>query len=151
MATDFKALLSTPVQSAERPKPRPAGQYYGTIAGFKFAESKINKTPYVRFTFKGVQPGAGIANDPALMQRLEAAGGTEKWAPFKDYYLTEDAKFRLRELIESAKIPADGRSFAETIPELQNQPVVFDVTEESYEGKDGDTGIRNNVGDVRGA
>lgn len=151
MATDFKALLSTPVDSAEKPKPRPAGQYFGMIASFKFAESKNQKTPYVRFTLKQIQPGQGISNDAGLMQRIEVAGGTDKWSPFKDYYLTEDAKYRLRELIESCKIRSQGRSFTECIPELQNQPVAFDVTEESYENeKTGETGIRNNIGDMRG-
>lgn len=151
MAVNFKELLSTPVTSAERPKPKPAGQYFGTIEKFRFDESKEQKTPYVRLTLKGVQPGQGITNDPALYERLQNAGGTEKMSPYKDYYLTEDAKYRLRELMESCRLNVEGRSFFEVIPELVNQPVVFDLTEESYETKGGETGIVNRVGDMRGA
>jgi len=151
MAVDFKALLNTPVTEAERPKPRPAGPYFGTISAFKFQESARQKTPFVRLTLKGVQPGAGITGDAALFERFNKAGGADKWNPGKDYYLTEDAKYRLRELMESCQLKVEGRSFLEVIPELVNQPVSFDVTEESYETQSGETGIANRIGDMRGA
>jgi hypothetical protein len=151
MATNFKDLLSVPVTSAEKPKPRPAGQYFGMISAFKFDESKNQKTPLCRLTFKNIQPGQGISNDANLMERLRASGGTDKWSPFKDYYLTPDALYRMRGLLESCKIRVEGRSFAESIPELMNQPIVFEVTEESYEDKEGATSITNRIGEVRGA
>lgn len=150
MAVNFKELLSTPVTSAERPKPRPAGQYMGVISAFKFDESRQQKTPFVRLSLKSVQPGQGITADEATFKRLEEAGGCDKWSVSKDYYLTEDAKYRLRELMESCKLRVEGRSFMEVIPELVNQPVVFDVTEESFERKDDTTGVGNRVGDMRG-
>lgn len=151
MAVNFKELLSTPVTDAERPKPRPAGKYFGTISAFKFDESREQKTPFVRISLKGIQPGPGITADPATFDRLQKSGGTEKWNLNRDYYLTEDAKYRLRELMESCKLKVEGRSFLEVIPELVNQPVAFDVSEESYERKDGETGISNKITEMRGA
>lgn len=151
MAVNFKELLSTPVTSAEKPKPKPAGQYFGTIGSFRYGESKEQKTPYVKLVVKSVHPGPGITNDSALMERLDKAGDLSKFSPDKDYYLTEDAKYRLRELMESCKLRVDGRSFFECIPELVNQPVAFDLTEESYEARDGTTGIANRIGQMRGA
>jgi len=147
MAVNFKELLSKPVESAERPKPRPAGPYHGVIEGFKFDESKKQKTPFVRLNLTQVTPSDGIDLDA-----LEAAGGTSKWKPHKDFYLTEDALFRLRELIESCDIDAKGRNFNETIPELKGKSVIFDVLlENSTNESTGEMSIFNNIGEMHGA
>lgn len=151
MAVNFKELLSTPVTAAEKPKPKPAGGYFGTISAFRFDESKEQKTPFVRLTVKGVQPGPGISGDPSLMEQLQNAGDLSKLHTTRDYYLTEDAKYRLRELMESCRLAVEGRSFFEVIPELVGQPVAFDLVQESYEAKDGTTGISNKIVSMKGA
>ena len=39
-----------------------------------------------------------------------------KWTPARDFYLTDDAIYRLKDFLKSLGIPTDGRSFMETIP-----------------------------------
>jgi hypothetical protein len=144
---DFKSLLSTPVESAERPKPRPAGTYTGVIEKFQFDKSKNKLTPFVRFSVAAVSPGDGIDQ-----QALQEAGPLDKWKPHRDYYLTNDALYRLRELIESCGIPTKGRSFNATIPELKGKPVVLQVVlDNSTNETTGEVSIFNKIAEMRGA
>ena len=144
---DFKTLLSTPVESAERPKPRPAGTYNGVIEKFQFDKSRQKLTPYVRFSLTAISPGPGIDQ-----VALQDAGPIDKWKPHRDYYLTNDALYRLRELIESCGISTSGRSFNETIPELKGKPVVLTVVlANSTNETTGEVSIFNNVEEMRGA
>jgi hypothetical protein len=144
---DFRSLLSTPVESAERPKPRPAGTYTGIIERFQFDKSKQKLTPFVRFTVAAVSPGDGIDQ-----QALQEAGPIDKWKPHRDYYLTNDALYRLRELIESCGINPSGRTFNETIPELKGKPVVMQIVlANSTNETTGEVSTFNNIAEMRGA
>lgn len=132
MALSFSHLLSKPVDSAERPKPLPAGTYHGRVSRYEFAESKEKKTPYVRFHVRLTGPGDDI--DPDALRATNSKGQPMMIDPSKkemrkDFYLTEDALFRLREFIESCEITTENRSFNETIPEVVNAPVLVSVTQ----------------------
>lgn len=132
MAVDFKGMLSKPVDSAERPKPLPAGTYFGHVGKFEFLESKEKKTPYVRFHLKLTAPGDDVSPDALMMtdsKGHQSVVDVTKKPLRKDFYITEDALFRLREFIESCGISSEGRSFNETIPELMNAPVLISVTQ----------------------
>jgi len=148
MAVNFQSLLSKPVESAKRPVTKPAGTYFGRIAGHKFDESPKQKTPYVRFELGDVQAGPDIDKE----QLVDPEDGTpldlSKFKPHLDYYLTEDALYRLRELLESLGITVSGRSFAETIPESKGMPVQFTLTMEPSRDKEGV--FYNNVAQMSG-
>lgn len=144
---DFSKLLQKPVESAERPKPKASGTYLGVVSKFEFGESREKKTPYVRFHVNNVAPG------PEVDMEENAKNGVDlnKWAPWRDFYLTEDSLYRLREFIESCKINTAGRSFNETIPEVVGKPVQFEAvnTASNKPGKEAD--VFTNVGDISGA
>lgn len=125
MAVDMNDLLTMPVDAAEKPKPRPAGTYQGQIGQTKFDTSSQKKTPYLRLSIASIQPGQDVDS-----QALQDAGGAEKWNPYIDYYLTTDAIYRLRELMESCKLKITGRPFKEVIPELKGQHVLFTAAKE---------------------
>lgn len=128
---DFKALLSRPVASAERPKPKAAGTYSGIIESFRFDTSAQKKTPYVRFTLTNLSPGPDVSQAD-----LDAAGADlSRWKPTIDFYLTEDALYRLREVIENCVPNSSGRSFNETVPEMKGKAVLITVQNENYEDK----------------
>lgn len=138
---DFKQLLSKPLDDVKKPPPLPAGTYFGAITKWEFGESPEKKTPYVRFFFLLQSPGPDI--DVNELTGVDLA----KRSPRKDFYITPDAEWRLKEFIESAGASTAGRSFASAIPDLQNRPVIIEVTQRSSkDGKD----IYNDVGEVKG-
>jgi|SRR5215471_13022832 len=148
MAVNFKELLDRPVDSAKKPPTKPPGTYRGIIASFKFDESKQQRTPFVRFTINNVQPGDDIlANPKNLLDDEGEQINFSKWIPYKDFYLTDDALYRLKEFMHSLGIDTAGRSFNETLPEVTGMPVLFHgVTSTSDDGKN----VYTNVADITG-
>lgn len=129
MAIDFKNLLTKSVGTAERPKAKPDGTYHGVIEGFRFDSSRVKKTPFVRFTVGQISPGADV--DQALL--AEAGIDLSKWKPTVDYYLTDEAMFRLDETIEKIVPNSNGRSYNETIPEMKGKPVIITAKNDNIE------------------
>ena len=125
MAVDFKALLKKPVDSIERPKPLPAGTFFGVVQKYEFGESKEKKTPFLRLLIGITGPGDDI--DPSDLDGVDLA----KKSLRKDYYLTDDALYRLTELIASCGIPTEGRMLDECIPDLQGASMLCSVTQRS--------------------
>ena len=127
MAVNFQSLLSKPVNSIKEPAPLPAGTYTGVIKSYKYDESREKKTPYVRFEVQLQSPGADI--DPSDVAEIDLT----KKIMRRDYYLTEDALFRLKDLIVSCGVDSSGRSLAEVIPDLVHAEVLVNVTTRSSE------------------
>lgn len=147
MATDFSNLLSTKLEDIKRPPVRPAGTYHATISNYQLGESSQKKTPYVRFSFANIQPGEDI--DPETLKDTDGASiDLSKWKPTADFYITPDALFRLKDLIEGLKIPSNGRSLNETLPETRGLPVILTVSMRATE--DG-SGFFNRVESVAAA
>ena len=137
---DFKSLLQSPADSISAPKALPAGSYNGTIVGHEFGESAQKKTPYVRYQLK---VSSGIDIDPADLTGIDMSKKTLR----KDFYLTQDAAYRLKDFLESVGVPTKGRSLGECIPDAQSSSVIVEVTQrQSQDGKD----TYNDVGDVKG-
>jgi len=148
MATNFSHLLDKPVDSVKRPPVKPSGTYFANIEGYKFDISKVEKTNFVRFTFNNVQPGPDIHPD----QLRDSDGDLidfSKWKPWRDFYLTDLALYRLSEFLVGLGIPVAGRSFNETIPETKGLPVILQIVQ-TPSNKPGDDSIYNNVTDVKG-
>lgn len=141
MAVDFKTLLSKPMDTVEKPKPLPAGTYNGSVQKYEFMESKEKKTPYARMHMSVHSAGADV--DPDSLAGVDLSKKTLR----KDFYLTDDAAYRLKDFIESCGVQTAGRTIGETIPELLNAQVLIDVTQRpSEDGSD----IFNDVRSVRG-
>ena len=151
MVINIKALLDRPVESAKKPTTKPAGTYTGVIADFRFDESSLKKTPFCRLTVNNCQPTEGIAPE-ALRDADGEPMDLTKWQPYEDYYLTDDALYRLRELMESCKMNIAGRSFTETVPELKKQLVVFEYVHDTITDKNtGETRVIGKIGKMKGA
>lgn len=144
---DFSNLLKKPVTSAERPKPKAPGTYFGVITKYELGESQQKKTPFVRIHIGSVSPGPEVDQDENTRNGIDLT----KWVPTKDYFITDDALYRLRELIESCKIPVEGRGFNETLPDLVGKPVQFDAVNNSSNKPGQEATIFTNLGDVTGA
>jgi len=91
---DFNALLDKNPLEFERPPTVPEGEYLVVIREKKFGQSSQKKTPFVEFSYGIVSPMASVPE--------EALSGVDlSKAKLRDeFYLTEDAMFRLRDFLE---------------------------------------------------
>ena len=139
MALDFKSLLGRSLDDVKKPSPVPAGTFYGVIQRYEFGETSEKKTPFVRFHIGLTAPGDDI--DPELLIGVDLS----KRALRKDFFLTPDAEYRLKDALNALGINTTGRTFAETIPEVINAQVLVEVTQRpSKDGKD----IFNDIGSL---
>lgn len=119
MTANFAALLSKPVESAEKPPLLPMGTYLGMIQGHRFDESRDKKTPFVEFEVKLLAAEADV-DQAALAEIKDLSKRTQRVT----FYLTDDSLFRLREFLENhVKLNCKGRGFGEVIPETTNQQI----------------------------
>lgn len=151
MSINFQDLLRRPIDEVKRPEAKPPGTYTGTIKAHRFDVSAVKKTPFVELTLNNVQPGADVDENQLKTYNEGFPGSISKWTPKADFYLSDDAIFMLKDLMESCKLNTTGRGFDEVIPELVGQPVQFTVIVESYEPKDGgEMRFRNKIGAMTG-
>ena len=140
---DFSKLLSKSADDITKPKPVPVGTYSGVIKKYEYLESKNeNKTAYVRFAVRLQAPHDDV--DPSDLEGVDLT----KKSLRKDFYLTEDAQYRVKEFAESCGVATSGRSLAEIIPDIVNAQVLVGNTQQS--SPDGSE-IYNNVNTIVGA
>lgn len=130
MPTEMMDLLRKPMNEIERPKLLPAGTYYGIIKSHELGKSTQKKTPFVRFHV--ALTGAGEDVDQELLEGIELA----KKILRRDFFLTEDALFRVKDFLASLGIEVEGRSLGECIPEAIGQSVMLTVRHRPIEGRD---------------
>lgn len=122
MAVNFKDLLGKRADQAEKPKPIPAGTYFGQITKWEATESSQKKTPGVKIHFNLTGADQDVNED-----ELQEAGGlaaVQKRKVSTTFWLTEDSEYRLREFLEGpCKLETAERSYAELLAEIVNLPV----------------------------
>lgn len=91
---DFNALLDADPTQFERPPLIPEGDFLGMVKSRKFDKSAQKKTPFVRFDYSLLAPMASVPAE--ALEGIDLA----KTKPHDEFYLTEDAMFRLREFFE---------------------------------------------------
>lgn len=109
---NFEALLSQNTDEVEKPKPLPAGTYQMAVKEHAFDTSSKKGTPYVRFQLTPVAPGEDV--DQELLAQVN---NWNQRSMKVDFYLTQDAVWRLKDFLEACGINTSGRTFAELIPE----------------------------------
>ena len=114
-------LLSRPAEAFVPPPVLPVGTYDFVISKHEFGESSQKKTPYVRYHLRPTAP-----HEDVDQEALTAYGPFNKDMRL-DFYLTEDALFRLREFHEklelNTKLPLN-----ELIPSAVNVGVTAAVS-----------------------
>lgn len=128
---NFRDLLAKPADKIKRPMPLPAGTYRGIIKSKAFDVSRNKGTPFVRLTLQPTMAEADIAPEDLL----EADGVTPINIASKtlriDFYITDDASFRILDLANSLQIPTEGRSLGEVIEDLPNNNVLMSVVQQA--------------------
>jgi hypothetical protein len=143
MSVNFKDLLSVNLDEVKAPLALPEGTYHGTIASFEYGDNNKNKTPYVRFGLKFHSASDDV--DPKDLAEIDLS--TRKMST--DFYLTPDARFRLKDFLVSLGLKTEGMSFDELIPEAVGQSVIAYVTQR-FNPERPDDPPRNNIKSVRG-
>ncbi len=118
---DFSKLLRKNVSDAKRPPALPAADYPGIIARHELGDQNTNHTPYVRYHVRLTGPAETV--DPAELAGIEL----DKRQMRRDFFLTDDADWRLAEFLKSCGIETEGRNFEDTISEAVGKTVVVQV------------------------
>lgn len=124
---DFNALLSRPADSFKEPPTWPAGTYHGVVAKYEYIKSVKKQTPGVRYSFNIHEAGEDV--DAQELEGIELS----KRQLHTDFYVTEDATYRLTNFLKSCGVNLSGRGLGETIPEVVGCEVSVYVTQRMEE------------------
>ena len=119
MSPDFASLLKKPAGEAKRPPALPAGDYPAVVSSFEYGDQNKNKTKYVRYHVRltGWAEGVEPIEEMDLSKRQLR----------RDFFLTDDAFWRLDEFLRSTGLDPAGRSYEEVIPEIIGKNVTAEV------------------------
>lgn len=126
---DFRELLAKPIDDLKRPPPPPAGTYYGTIASFKFGETRWEneegeKDLLVTYMLKGIEPGPDVlALGDGVLVDLNLANKQMR----AELPVTGANAYVTKLLLESLGVVRPGAGFGELCPEAVGHAVMFDI------------------------
>jgi hypothetical protein len=139
---DFSTLLKKPAGEAKKPAALPAGSYHGIVKSHEVGDNNKNKTPYVRFHL-------GLTGLPDGMDASELDGADlSKRQLRRDFFLTDDALWRLDEFLKSCGVNPQGRAYEEVLTEVIGANVLVEVQQYVNQSS---SEVGNQVGKVIGA
>ena len=134
-ATNFKNLLRKNLDDVKKPEPVPEGSYRGKLLSYSMENSARKGTPYVRFQVGLREALEGVDTDELKEALQGAALETKKLR--KDFYMTDEALYRLKDFFKSLSIEIQGRSIEECLVDTKDQEVLVEVTKRpSEDGKE---------------
>ena len=116
---DFTSLLEKRLDDVEAPALLPQGSYIMTIAGYRTGESSKKKTPYVEFDLK-----ISSAMDDVDQEELAKVKNLQDKTLKTQFYLNEDALFRLKDFCKKTGVPTEGKSFTEILSEIAGAQLI---------------------------
>ena len=125
---NFTAILqNAKLGEIEKPKPLPAGSYAALVKSIEQVETKGEKqTGYIRVNMEIVAP-LGDVNEVDLEEFGNPSGKKIR----TDFYITDDAIYRLQDFIlEHIGLDMAGMSLEQAIPQMVNNQVGVKITQE---------------------
>lgn len=116
---NFTSLLDKRLDDVEAPALLPQGSYIMTIAGYRTGESAKKKTPYVEFDLK-----ISSAMDDVDQEELAKVKNLQDKTLKTQFYLNEDALFRLKDFCKKTGVPTEGKSFTEILSEIAGAQLI---------------------------
>lgn len=116
---DFTSLLDKRLDDVEAPALLPQGSYIMTVAGYRTGESAKKKTPYVEFDLK-----ISSAMDDVDQEELAKVKNLQDKTLKTQFYLNEDALFRLKDFCKKTGVPTEGKSFTEILSEIAGAQLI---------------------------
>lgn len=136
---DFSAIAAQAAGQSKKPPRLPPADFPGVVKSFEWGDANKNKTTYVRLMlgFTGFPDSVPetweeFDNETQTTNTVSRADiDLSKRTMRKDFYMTEDSKWRLDDFLKSMNIncgtPDAPRSYAEALPELIGQAVLIEV------------------------
>lgn len=121
MAVDFGQLLNVPADDIKAPPTLPAGLYRGFVKSTDFGTSKNKGTPYVRFNLAFTEATEGVDQD--ALTEVDLSKVTKTF----DFFITEDARYRLKDFLVGLGIQSAGRQLSEMVPEAVGENVLINI------------------------
>jgi hypothetical protein len=121
---DFSALGKREAGLAKKPPNLPVADYPGIIKSYEIGDANANKTPYLRLAI-GIT-GLPDSLDEDARATLEGVD-LSKRSLRKDFYLSEDALWRLDEFLRDMELIRPGVEYQEIWPELVGRHVLVSV------------------------
>lgn len=121
----FGSILQGSMADVERPKPVPTGHYVSVLIGQpRFDKSTRKGTEFVEFTHKLIE-----ALDDVDEDALKEMGGLKDKTIRNTYYLTEEAKYRLKDFLIHCGVADEDSdvSFSEAIAETPGKQVIVHI------------------------
>jgi len=147
MTADFQKLMNVPIDEIKPPPTLPPGTYEGIAVSFEFGESSQKKTPFVRIHCQPTAPSSDVDMDE--YNNADPPIDLSKKQFRSDFYLTENARFMLKNFLESfSDITTKGRTLDAVMPEIVNKAILMEVQRQP--NNDG-SGFINTLGSVKGA
>lgn len=137
---DLRSLLDVEVSSIKGPSNWAGGQYHGFISKYEPGESREKKTPYLRVFVTYTRADESIPEDLLKDQDgapLDMSKGPSGRGRYKDYYLTDDAKIQLVQLLQAVGIDTDGKKLSACVPELLNKRVLITLVQKARQDGEG--------------
>lgn len=133
----FSAILDEPASTTERPKPLPVGTYECIVKSRKYDKSAKKQTDYVEF---GLTPMAPLddVDQEALTEALSRLDGSSKrlqdFSIRATFYLTEDAKWRLKKFLEDLGLDTDSEmTYGQLVENALNCSVLASIKHQASE------------------
>lgn len=148
---NFSEILSKPVESVEKPKPKPVGTYIGSVVGMpvdRTVKVQGEERGILEFKLKLSSPYEGVDAD-----QLAASGDVSAWPPFQYtiWYDTPEGEFQLRNFVENTLSidAAGGKTFGELIAQAPGKQLLVTLKHRPYQDKNtGEAEIATDVGSV---
>jgi len=129
----FEEILNRPASEIQAPQAYPVGTYHTLVDGpAEPGKSSQKQTDYLRFKFKILSPMQDVDAQQAAEQQI--VGKTIN----ADYYITDGATWRLKELLEHLGLDVDNSSktLKELLSEVPGKQVLVKLRHEmSPDGK----------------
>lgn len=148
---DFTDILSKPVHSVEKPKPKPPGTYLGSIVGQpeqRTVTTKDGDKPVISFKVKLLQAQADVDQE-----KLSEVDTVTSWPPMShDIWVEgEQGQYNLRRfLADVLKIDPgsskDGKTLGQMCAEAPGKQLLVTVVNKPYMSKEGTPEIGTNIG-----
>jgi hypothetical protein len=125
---DFDGLLDSNIDDFSKPPPVPQGTWEVMILKWEPVKSPKKGTPGIQVTFQLQRPDADV--DVEKLQEFTAKQDITKTEMRDSFWFTEKAMYRVRELLEKAGVPTEGRSFKQALADLPGRLVNVYVAQE---------------------
>lgn len=130
---DFNAMLDGDVGTAAQPSRLPPGTYTWEIESRRFDKSARKKTDFVEFTLKCIGHDEDVQTEDL----------PDNWNGKKmkeEFYITEDALFRLDDFLKMAGVP-EGTGRRQGIEDAVGRYIKGQVTHRPYTRQNGEPGV----------